>query len=70
VLRHRVCINVNRPDGATQRVIEGGSRVFRERILNFLFGKRAKVLVISPAECVTNVEIHALPGDYGGEDFV
>ena len=61
-LRHKVCINVSRPNGSKQNVLKGGSCTMRSRLLNFLFGEKVGVIILTPGETVENVEIKEIGG--------
>lgn len=56
-LKHKVCINVIRPDGSKTPVIRSGKRQIRSKLLNLLFGVKVGMLVITPGESVETVEI-------------
>ena len=62
-LRHKVCINVSRPNGSKQNVLKGGSCTMRARLLNFLFGENVGVIILTPGETVENVEIKEIGGE-------
>ena len=55
-MRHTVQIHVARPEG-TLPVIRSGIRHVPRRIIRFLFGDCAEILVLKPGESVTKVEI-------------
>lgn len=61
-LKHKVCINIAHPSGNTNPVIESGTMQIRKRLLNFLFGEKVNVLVLTPGDSVETVEIHELKG--------
>ena len=67
-LKHKVCINVARPDGKNINVIRGGEKTIRSRLLNFLFGEKVGVFVLTPGRTVETVEIRevARGGDADG----
>ncbi|MGC8718425.1 MAG: hypothetical protein ACP5TY_00260 [Thermodesulforhabdaceae bacterium] len=56
-LRHKVTINVARPGGIRDPVLKSGSRSIRSKLLNWLFGEKVGVLVITPGDSVETVEI-------------
>ncbi len=56
-LKHKVTINVAKSGGERSPVIEGSRRSIRTRMLDFLFGKKASLLVITPGDSVETVEI-------------
>ena len=66
-LKHRVQINVAR-DNCNQKnaVIKCGIRRLPQRLLKFLFGGFAEVLVLAPGRSVQSVEIHEI--NKGGEN--
>ena len=51
-LRHKVCISVSRPDGGKQNILKGSSCTMRARLLNFLFGEKVGVIILTPGETV------------------
>ena len=58
-LRHRVRVNVCRPDGDKEAVLETAQATFRSRILRRLVGDQYAVLVLTPVgRNVDAVEIH------------
>ena len=62
-LKHKVCINVSRPNGSKQTVLKGSSCTMRARFLNFLFGEKVGVIILTPGETVENVEIKEIGGE-------
>ncbi len=62
-LKHRISINVTKPDGKKQNVLMGGDRTIRSRLLQFLLGEKMNVLVISPGESVCEIAIREIPGE-------
>ena len=62
-LRHKVCISVKRPDGDRQSILKSGSYTVRSRLLDFLFGEKVGVLVLTPGETVENGEIKEIGGE-------
>ncbi|CAI3298432.1 hypothetical protein [Enterococcus cecorum] len=56
-LRHKVTINVAKPNGENSSVIQSTRKTIRTRMLDFLFGKKASLLVITPGDSVETVEI-------------
>jgi len=67
-LKHKVCISVGRPNYGTSEVIKSGSRTIRSRLLDFLFGQKVGVFVLTPGSSVETVEIREVPT--GGESSV
>jgi len=65
-LRHKVCISVSRPDGGKQNILRGSSCTMRSRLLNFLFGEKVGVIILTPGETVENVEIKEIGGEANG----
>ena len=65
-LKHKICISVSRPNNETSEVIKSGSRTIRGRLLDFLFGEKVGVLILTPGRTVETVEIREIPE--GGED--
>ncbi len=58
-LRHRVRVNVCRPGGGKEAVVETVRGRLRSRLLRRLVGERYAVLLITPAGMtVDSVEIH------------
>ena len=56
-LKHKVTINVAKPNGQKSPVIQSSRKPVRTRLLDFLFGKKASLLVITPGDSVETVEI-------------
>jgi len=67
-LKHRICISVSRPNNGTSEIIKSGSRMIRSKLLNFLFGEKVGVLILTPGRTVETVEIREIPR--GGDDDV
>lgn len=67
-LKHKVSICVARPDGGRTQVLKGGSRSMRGRLLDFLFGEKVGVIVVTPGETVETVEIKAIGGENHEQD--
>lgn len=61
-LKHKVCINIAHQSGNQNPVIESGTIQIRKRLLNFLFGEKVNVLVLTPGDSVETVEIRELKG--------
>ena len=58
-LRHRVRVNVCRPDGGEEAVLEMARGTLRSRLLRRLVGDQYAVLVLTPVGMkVDSVEIH------------
>ena len=57
MMKHQVVISVTDVNGKKQTVLTGGEFTLRDRILNLLFGKRQRVLVLVPSEIVESVSI-------------
>ena len=51
-LKHKVTINVAKPNGEKSSVIQSTRKTIRTRMLDFLFGKKASLLVITPGDSV------------------
>jgi hypothetical protein len=62
-LRHKISICVTKPDGSRTTVLNSGSGTMRSRLLNFLFGKKLGIIVVTPGETVENVEIKEIGGE-------
>ena len=60
-LKHKVRISVSRPKNGTSEIIRSGSRQIRSRLLNFLFGEKVGVFVLTPGRTVQTVEICEVP---------
>jgi len=56
-LKHKVTINVTRPDGIRSPVLQSGSQRIYRRLLDLLFGEKVGVIVITPGDSVETVEI-------------
>jgi len=68
-LRHRVRVNVCRPDGDKEAVLETAQATFRSRILRRLVGDQYAVLVLTPVGShVDAVEIHEAVVPDSGDD--
>lgn len=67
-MKHTVSINVARPDGPPMQVVRSRTIHLRQRLLDFLFGKKMSVLVLSPGDSVQTVEIREVKegGKYHG----
>ena len=67
-LKHKVCISVSRPNLGTSEIVKGGLRTIRSRLLNFLFGEKVGVFILTPGRTVETVEIREVPdgGDVNG----
>ncbi len=59
-MKHKVCINIAKPDGSRTQVVKDGTMHIRKRLLDFLFGQKVSVLVLSPGDSVQTVEIHEM----------
>jgi hypothetical protein len=66
MVKHKISINIAKPDGTPSPVVRSGTMQIRKRILDFLFGQQVNVLVLSPGDSVQTVEIHELKG---GENY-
>lgn len=56
-LKHKVQINVTDVDGKCKRVLNGGTKRYPKRLLKWLFGGTAEVLVISSGSSVEVIEV-------------
>ncbi len=57
--RQRVCVNVSRPDGGKEAILETARAKLRSRKLRRLVGDQYAVLVLTPVGMnVDSVEIH------------
>ena len=61
-IQHTVRIHVAHPDGNLP-VVKSGIRHIPRRLIRFLFGDCAEVLVLKPGETVKTVEIKETKGD-------
>jgi len=61
-LKHKVSISIAHPSGNPKPVVESGTRQIRKRLLNFLFGEKVNVLVLTPGDSVETVEIREVKG--------
>lgn len=64
-MKHKVCIKVAKADGMAEPVVKSKSLSMRRKILDFLFGPKVNVLVLSSGDSVETVEIRELRN--GGE---
>jgi hypothetical protein len=65
-IQHTVRIHVAHPDGNLP-VVKSGIRHIPRRLIRFLFGDCAEVLVLKPGETVKTVEIKETKGDSTSE---
>lgn len=65
-MKHTVSINVARPGRSPAQVVRSRTLQFRQHLLDFLFGKKMSVVVISPGDSVSTVEIREVKE--GGKD--
>ena len=56
-LSHKIRINVVDDDGGKEAVLEGGICRLPYRLLRFLFGDMAEVMVLKPGNTVDSVEV-------------
>ena len=56
-LSHNIRINVVEDDGGKENVLEGGICRLPSRLLRFLFGDMAEVMVLKPGNTVDSVEV-------------
>lgn len=56
-MKHKLCIKVSKPDGLAEPVVRTRSFSIRRKLLDFLFGPKANVLVLSKGDSVQTVEI-------------
>ena len=67
-LKHKVTINVTKPGGFRSPVIQSSRQTIRGKLLDFLFGKKVSLLVVTPGDSVETVEIREIKeGGEGGE---
>ena len=59
-LKHRVSINVVDPAGGNMNVMHAGTRRLPQKIIHFLFGDAATVLVLKPGQSIESIEVHEL----------
>ncbi|MDR3093693.1 MAG: hypothetical protein LBU62_03485 [Bacteroidales bacterium] len=59
-LKHKVRISVSRPESRPSEVIRSGSREVRSKLLNWLFGEKVGVFVLTPGRTVETVEIQEI----------
>ncbi len=62
-LRHKVQINIADRRGNKQRVVSGTTVRLPERLLRFLFGEFTDVLVLTPGQSVSGIEIKEVKED-------
>ena len=65
-IQHTVRIHVAHPDGNLP-VVKSGIRHIPRRLIRFLFGDCAEVLVLKPGEIVKTVEINEVKGEANHE---
>ena len=66
-LKHKVTINVAKPGGEKNPVIQSSERSIRSRFLNWFLGKKIDLFVVTPGETVETVEIREIKER--GEDY-
>lgn len=60
-LQHKVQIHLAHKDGSHKKaVLKSGISRIPQRLLSFLFGEFAEVLVLTPGQSVQSVEIHEI----------
>ena len=69
-LKHKVQINVTSRSGDKQMVVKSGIRRLPKRIVNFLFGEDAEILVMRTGDSVDSVEIKKMGGNENEQDKV
>lgn len=60
ILKHKVRINVTKPDGVWEAVLNGGNKSIRSRFLNRLLGNKIGVLVLTPGGSVEAIEVREI----------
>ncbi|MCI6360587.1 MAG: hypothetical protein MR773_01840 [Eubacterium coprostanoligenes] len=55
-MKHSIMVSVNE-DGKNTRVVKAKEQTVREKLLTALFGKKAKVLVITPYSSTNEITI-------------
>ena len=55
-MKHSVTVSVNE-GGKNTSVVKAGEQTIREKLLSLLFGKKAKVLVITPYSSTNEITI-------------
>ena len=56
-LSHKIRINVVDDDGGKETVLEGGICHLPHRLLRFIFGDMAEIMVLKPGTTVDSVEV-------------
>lgn len=56
-MRHKVTINVAKPDGSRVPVIQSTVQTIRSRVLDLLLGKTVSLLVVTPGDSVETIEV-------------
>lgn len=59
-MKHRIQINVAKPNGNQQKVLGSKRMRFSGRLMSLLFGDFSEVLILKPGASVQDVEIHEL----------
>jgi hypothetical protein len=62
-LRHKVRVNVKDSGGEKRNVVTGTTLRLRARLIRFLFGDLAEVMVITPGKSVEGIEIREVGGE-------
>lgn len=55
--KQSVCVNITQPNGTSCTVLKAKERNIRERFLSALFGKKVKLLIVSPCDSVQQITI-------------
>ena len=69
-LKHKVQINVTSVGGKRQMVVKSGVRKLPRRIIHFLFGEDAEILVMKTGDSVDSVEIKEMGGTENEQDKI
>jgi len=56
-MNQKVSVRVTQKNGVKTSVLEATERKVRKRFLNFLLGRKMNVLVVSPGDTVSSIEI-------------
>ena len=63
-----VSVNITHPNGNRCRVLDVKESTIRERIVSFLFGRKMKMLILTPGNSVNQITINENKGGYANDN--
>lgn len=63
-----VSVNITEPNGNRCRVLDARETSVRERVISFLFGKKMKMLILTPGNSVSQITINESKGGYSNDN--